>query len=195
MTAIPQGLQPKSDVLPDLLSAAQLGDASAQALLYQEHRAFVARHVLRMTGDAHCVEDLVQEVFIAAFTALPGFRRHSCLQTWLYAIATNKVRNWWASTRRRNTRESLVAASRPPAPVDTPEDDALATDHRRQLYDALGRLPDKLREAFTLRAISGLDLREASEVLGVPISTVSYRTRRAEALLCAELGIAYEEPA
>jgi RNA polymerase sigma-70 factor, ECF subfamily len=50
-------------------------------------------------------------------------------------------------------------------------------------------LSAKLREAFVVRVIEGMSLHEASEVLGVPISTVSYRTRRAEELLCKALDI------
>ena len=58
---------------------------------------------------------------------------------------------------------------------------------------ALGKLPDKLREAFTARAIEGMSLIEASAALGIPISTVSYRTRRAEQLLCAALEIPWRD--
>ncbi|MDC0672406.1 hypothetical protein [Nannocystis radixulma] len=46
-----------------------------------------------------------------------------------------------------------------------------------------------LREAFVARALEGMELREASAALQVPISTVSWRTRRAEAMLCESLGL------
>ena len=62
------------------------------------------------------------------------------------------------------------------------------------LYTALATLPDKLREAFVARAIEGLSLLEAAAILGAPISTISYRTRRAEQLLCAALEIPWREP-
>lgn len=145
-----------------------------------------------MTGNATAVDDLVQEVFISAFSALPGFRRDAQFQTWLYRITTNKVRNWWDAERRRGRREQHVARS-PQEPVVDPEQEAAATEHRRRLYEALGTLPDKYREAFTARAIENLSLQEASAKLGVPISTVSYRTRKAEERLCAVLGIEMED--
>lgn len=173
------------------LAAAQRGDAAAQAALFRLHKDDVARQVLRMTGEPASVDDLVQEVFIAAFGALPGFRREAQLDTWLYRITTNKVRNWWDAKRRRLRREQRVAKS-PPAPVKDPEEQVQARRHRERLYAALAQLPDKYREAFTARAIEGLSLQDASERLGVPISTVSYRTRRAESLLCAELDIETE---
>lgn len=171
-----------------VLAAAQRGDRAAQAALFAAHKDDVARQIQRMTGDRSAVDDLVQEVFIAAFSALPGFRRDAKLETWLYRIANNKVRNWWDAKRRRRQREDRVAGS-PREPVTTPEDEADASEHRRRLYAALGELPDKYREAFTARAIDNLSLQEASARLGVPISTVSYRTRKAEERLCVMLGL------
>ena len=102
------------------------------------------------------------------------------------------MRNWWDSQRRRRRREDL-ASERVSAEVETPEADLEAKQQQRRLYAALGELPDKLREAFVARAIEGMSLQDASAVLGVPISTVSYRTRRAEQLLCAALGIPWRE--
>jgi RNA polymerase sigma-70 factor (ECF subfamily) len=174
-----------------VLAAAQRGDRAAQAALFTAHKDDVARQVQRMTGDQSAVDDLVQEVFIAAFSALPGFRRDAQLDTWLYRITVNKVRNWWDAKRRRRRREDRVAGS-PREPLPTPEDEADATEHRRRLYAALGELPDKYREAFTARAIDNLSLQEASARLGVPISTVSYRTRKAEERLCVLLDLDLE---
>ncbi len=141
-----------------------------------------------MIGDPTVVDDLLQEVFIAAFSNLHSFRGDSQIRTWLYRIATNKVRNWWDSTRRRQHRERR-AAELPEEPSGTPHEDLETREHRERLYQALGSLSPKLREAFVARVIEGLSLQEASEVLEVPISTVSYRTRRAEELLCQALGL------
>lgn len=177
----------------DVLQAAQRGDRPAQALLFTRYRDRVARQILRMVGDPAAVDDLVQEVFIAAFTALPRFRGDAQLGTWLYAIATNRTRNWWDSQRRRRRRED-IASARPPEPQADPEADLDAQQQRDRLYTALATLPDKLREAFVARAIEGLSLLEAAAILGAPISTISYRTRRAEQLLCAALEIPWREP-
>src|SRR5690606_21569694 len=148
----------------------------------------VAAQIQRMTGDPASVDDLVQEVFIAAFAHLGSFRGDSQFQTWLYRIATNKVRNWWDSDQRRRRRE-LRSTEVPEPSFGTPDEDLEAREHRERLYRALGSLSAKLREAFVARVIEGMSLQEASEALGVPVSTVSYRTRRAEDLLCEALGI------
>jgi RNA polymerase sigma-70 factor, ECF subfamily len=176
-----------------VLAEAQRGDRAAQALLFHRYRDRVARQVLRMCGDPAAVDDIVQDVFIAAFTALPRFRGDAQFGTWLYTIATNRVRNFWDAQRRRKRRED-VAASNTPDATETPEQDLVAKQQRDRLYSALASLPDKLREAFVARAIEGMNLIDASAALGAPISTVSYRTRRAEQLLCAALGIPWREP-
>lgn len=178
---------------PAVLAAAQAGDRAAQAAIFEAYKDRVARQVQRMTGDPSSVDDLVQEVFISAFAALSRFRGDAQLGTWLYTIAANRVRNWWDSQRRRRRREDVASErSRADEPA-TPEADFAAKQQRDRFYVALGSLPDKLREAFVARALEGMNLHEASAVLGVPISTVSYRTRRAEQLLCEALGIPWRE--
>jgi RNA polymerase sigma-70 factor (ECF subfamily) len=171
------------------VDAARRGDAAAQASLFENHKQRVAHHVLRMTGDPGAVDDLVQEVFIAAFRRLPDFRGDAQLDTWLYRITVNKVRNWWDSGRRRKARERSAAAVSEAVAGDEPQQQVEAEEKLARLYDALGSLPAKFREAFVARALEGLSLEDASARLGVPVSTVSYRARRAEALLCESLGL------
>jgi RNA polymerase sigma-70 factor (ECF subfamily) len=170
------------------LDRARRHDPVAQRALFDLHKDRVAAQVQRMTGDPTAVDDLVQEVFIAAFANLETFRGDSQLRTWLYRIATNKVRNWWDSDQRRRRRERR-ASELPTELPNTPHEDLVAREHRERLYEAVGTLSTKLREAFIARVIEGMSLQEASEVLEVPVSTVSYRTRRAEDLLCEALGI------
>jgi RNA polymerase sigma-70 factor (ECF subfamily) len=176
-----------------VLAAAQRGDRGAQATLFHRYRDRVARQLLRMCGDRSAVEDLIQEVFISAFAALPRFRGDARLSTWLYTIANNRVRNYWESQRRRKHRELDAARTSAAAVVDTPEEDLVAQRQRQRLYAALATLPDKMREAFVARAIEGMSLLEASEALQTPISTVSFRTRRAEQLLCEALDIPWHD--
>lgn len=175
----------------ELVAAAQQGNEVAQRTLFETHKRRVASQVLRMTGDPTCVDDLVQEVFIRAFSQLATFQGTSQLETWLYTITANKVRNYWDARRRRTLREARACLGDPEAP-QTPEESLEARDRRTQFYAVLGRLPNKYREAFSARALENLSLEEASEALDVPISTVSYRTRRAEELLAQALGLDLE---
>lgn len=171
-----------------LIERARQGDPAAQRAIFDRHKDRVAAQIQRMTGDPSVVDDLLQDVFIAAFANLRGFRGDSQIRTWLYRIATNKVRNWWDSTRRRRRREHR-ASQLPIELAATPQEDLEVREHRERLYQALGQLPAKLREAFVARVIEGMSLQDASEAFDVPVSTISYRTRRAEELLCQALGL------
>ena len=181
---------PREVDVRELIDRARRHDPAAQRALFDLHKDRLAAQVQRMTGNPAAVDDLVQEVFIAAFRNLDGFRGESSLATWLYRIALNQSRKWWDSDRRRRRREQR-AAERASVDVEiTPHEDLEQREHHERLYAALGSLPVKLREAFVARVIEGMSLQEASEALSLPISTVSYRTRRAEELLCAALGVA-----
>ncbi len=173
----------------ELIDRARRHDPAAQRALFEMHKDRLAAQIQRMTGSPAAVDDLVQEVFIAAFRNLEGFRGESSLPTWLYRIGLNQSRKWWDSDRRRRRREQLAGERSNNHATATPHEDLELREHHEQLYDALGSLPAKLREAFVARAIEGMSLQEASEALSLPISTVSYRTRRAEELLCAALGV------
>lgn len=173
---------------PAQLERARRGDPEALRIFFESHKKRVAAQIQRMTGDPTAVDDLLQEVFITAFSRLDELRSDSKLRTWLYRIATNKVRNWWDSNRRRRRRERRASAVPDEAPF-TPHDDLERREHQARLYQAIGELNPKLREAFVARVIEGLSLQETSDVLDVPISTVSYRARRAEELLCEALGL------
>lgn len=181
---------PREVDVHELIDRARRHDPAAQRALFELHKDRLAAQIQRMTGNPAAVDDLVQEVFIAAFRNLERFRGESSLPTWLYRIALNQSRNWWDSHRRRLRRERRAVERLAADTSSTPDEDLELREHHEQLYTALGKLPAKLREAFVARVIEGMSLQEASEALALPISTVSYRTRRAEELLCAALGVA-----
>lgn len=171
-----------------LVAAVRRGDTSAQSEFFVRHKDAVARQVMRMTGDASCVDDLVQEVFVAAFSRLDAFRGDASIETWLHRITINKVRNAWDSRRRRLAREAKVAV--PEATEhDSPDDNVAAGEQLARFYAVLSELPAKYRDAFVCRVLEELSLEDTSEALGVPVSTVSYRARKAEALLTQALGL------
>jgi RNA polymerase sigma-70 factor (ECF subfamily) len=180
---------PPSGAGDDLVAAARRGDRAAQAALFDAHKKRVSQQILRMTGDSAAVDDLVQDVFIAAFSNLDRFRGEAQLRTWLYRITFNKARNWVDSRRRRVVREARAADPGVDLTAEAPDRRLEAHDRLQRFYDALNSLPASFRDAFVARAIEQQSLEEASARLSVPISTVSYRARRAEYLLCKALGL------
>ena len=58
-------------------------------------------------------EDLCQDIFVAVWRALPGYRGDASLRTWLYRIAHNVALTWQARERRRQSRETHLDAEVP----------------------------------------------------------------------------------
>lgn len=96
------------------VAAAAAGDSGAFEALYRRHAPRVYGLCLRMTGNVATAEDCVQDAFVAAWRALPGFERRSGFGTWLHRIAVNAVlaRRRGAAARLESTvgdAEVLVA--------------------------------------------------------------------------------------
>jgi RNA polymerase sigma-70 factor (ECF subfamily) len=134
----------------------------------------------RVIGREEDARDVVQETFLRAFRALPGFRGQAKFSSWLYRITLNLCRDWI----RRQKRTPVVSA---PEGVDIVE---LAADHgptetiedlvaRKRLSavvaDAMRSLPDEQRTAIILKEYHGLTFQEIADLQGCPLSTVKTR--------------------
>ena len=72
-----------------LVERVQSGDKQAFGLLVSKYQRKLGRLISRMVRDSAEVEDIVQDSFIRAYRALPGFRNDSAFYTWLYRIGVN----------------------------------------------------------------------------------------------------------
>ena len=72
--------------------------------IVKEYSERVYWHVRRFVNNHEDADDLVQEIFLKIWTALPSFRGDAQLFTWVYRIATNETLNW---LRREKVRSAL----------------------------------------------------------------------------------------
>ena len=170
----------------ELVRRVKKGDKQAFDLLFIRYQHKIVNLVGRYLRDPEDVEDVAQEAFIKAFRALPRFRGESAFYTWLYRISINTAKN------------HLVARSRRPpgADVDVEEaefmdgadalkegespESALARDELSAAIDAaIGRLPEDLRSAVTLREFDGLSYEQIAVIMDCPVGTVRSRIFRA----------------
>jgi RNA polymerase sigma-70 factor, ECF subfamily len=150
----------------------------------REHAAAIVNLARAMTGSDTDADDLAQETFVRAWRGFAKFRGESTVRTWLHGIALNVIRTHRAKQSRvgqlfrplsRREADEEDPLDRMPAGVDL--EGQLAT--RDAIDRALAALPADLRETLVLRDIQGLEYREISAVLGVPIGTVESRIFRA----------------
>ncbi len=158
----------------------------------------ITHHALRFRriafahlGNVADAEDAVQDAALAALTHVDQFRGQAKMSTWLTAIVINAAR---MKLRRRSTQLQIVSDETDDGQnlaladfvVDTrpgPEEIYRKREIMEKLGEATSRLSPRLREAFQLRDVYGLNIRETASRLGVPRGTVKARTARARTKL------------
>jgi RNA polymerase sigma-70 factor (ECF subfamily) len=165
------------DVDAALLARARRGDERAFATVIEHYDQRLRALAYRLLGDRERMDDALQEAYLKAFRALPGFRGESSPGTWLYRIAYNACLDELARTRPVVSLDSLRERPdpRPTAAEIIPWRDRLAS--------ALAALPPRDRAAVILVDSHGLDYRSAGDVIGVPEGTIASRLNRARAAL------------
>jgi len=174
-----------------LAAAVIAGDSRAFTELMRRHKEALYRFIRRYVGDADEAYDLLQDTFLAAWSALPGFDSARPMRAWLRRIALNKCRDW---SRRRSVRRFFFAA----APIDNnahrvaipasetdPEQERRLADLDRQIAN----LPAGLKEPLLLTQFEGLSHKEAAQILNISPKAVEMRIYRARAQLASGLGL------
>ena len=148
--------------------------------------------VWRATGDSSAVEDLVQDVFLRVFRALPDFGGRAKLSTWIYTIGHRvAIDHRRRASRLREDPGAGYDENADPGHLDrwptnqVADPEALAI--REQAGDlvrtGLAQLPEKYRLPLVYTTIDGLDHATVAEMLGVPRGTVKTLVFRAKQML------------
>jgi RNA polymerase sigma factor (sigma-70 family) len=133
----------------------QAGDADVQRLIAQglyrqalealvrRYQHLIVRHCVTMLGEAGYGEEVAQEVFLAAYRAMPHFRREAPLRTWLWAIARKQCLKALRDARRRRRveeeqRRAIVSGAHRAPPDPAAEDPEVLQQRVRQGLDRLG---------------------------------------------------------
>jgi RNA polymerase sigma-70 factor (ECF subfamily) len=180
-----------------LLAGVRAGDEAAFEALVRACSVSLlatARRFLRHEEDAR---DAVQEAFLAAFKAIPGFDGRARLSTWLHRITINAALQKLRSRRRQHEQpiEPLLPQflpdghqAHPAAEWPEPADARVQRGELCALVHAcIDRLPDAYRSVLLLRDIEGLDTEETARLLGVNAGAVKTRLHRARQALRALL--------
>lgn len=151
------------------------------------HQGAIFRMVYYRTRSRLDAEDLTQDIFLQAYKNLGSLRDSSRSRSWLFQIASNRVRDHY----RKKRLLSLFGSSRfeeddfdrIPAPENGHHPGALNHLMRREFWDIVKRFTAKLsgteREVFLLRFMDQLTIREITEVLGKSESAVKTHLYRA----------------
>lgn len=128
-------------------------------------------HVRRFLCSHEDTNDILQDIFIKIWAALPSFRGDAQLFTWLYRIATNEVLNYL----RKQKFKSLVSFESMQEMMEKKiDEDAFfnGDEVQRQLHKAIQKLPQKQRIVFNLRYFDEMRYEDISEITGTSVGSL-----------------------
>ena len=129
-------------------------------------------HVRRIVHSHEDTDDLMQEIFVKVWTALPSFRGEAQLYTWLYRIATNEALNF---VRKKQVRSSLVNAQSIDADMEKRVDDDPyfnGNEAQKALMKAISQLPKKQKLVFTMRYFDDMKYEDISRILNTSVGAL-----------------------
>lgn len=167
-------------------------DSFNQLILRWERPIYALAY--RQIGREEDARDVVQDAFLRAFRALPGFKGQAKFSSWLYRITLNLCRDWMRRQRRAPfvaTPEGVDDVADLAAPDDGKTESIEDVVARKNLSEHVARamrlLPEEQRSAILLKEYHGLTFQEIAELQGCPLSTVKTRLYQGLTVLRREL--------
>lgn len=170
------------DRLIELARREGTGDTRPFEALVGRHQGFVLANCRVITRSVADAEDLAQEVFAKAFFGLQRFEGRAQFRTWLERIKVNHCLNYLRKTRGTSMVDIDDAALEDhPAMQTAPTAhvDLQAVRDRERIVSVLDAMPDTLRIPLMLRDGDGQSYEEIATQLGIGLSAVKMRIKRA----------------
>jgi RNA polymerase sigma factor (sigma-70 family) len=156
--------------------------------ILSEHGAAISRLTFSYETVASIREELVQEIALAIWQALPHFRGECSERTFVYRIAHNRgLSHVWKRRPPHQPLEEIEESDQPIDPRPHPEERAVRTDQQVRLMSAIQSLPVIHRQMIVLM-LESLSHAQMAEVLGITENNVAVRLNRARKLLKDALG-------
>jgi len=179
-----------------ILRGLRAGIESAYEELLERYEQPVYNVVYRLLGSPSDACDVVQDVFLKIFRGVNSFREQSSLRTWIYRIAVNEAHNhrrWFSRHSRHEVPMEREAMDHDGTfeylqdPGRSPYQQALDSETKSLIEQALMRINPVFRTAVVLRDIQNLSYEEIAEILQVSLGTVKSRILRGREALRREL--------
>jgi RNA polymerase sigma-70 factor (ECF subfamily) len=165
-------------------------DSFNQLILRWERPIYALAY--RTIGREEEARDIVQDTFLRAYRALPGFKGQAKFSSWLYRIALNLCRDWIRKQRRTPTVQmpegiDLIELASTQGPTESIEELVSRREMSAVVAEAMTRLPEEQRTAIVLKEYHGLTFQEIADLQGCPLSTVKTRLYQGLSVLRRQL--------
>ncbi len=179
----------------NLIKAINAGRSDLFHLLVKRYQHKLYNFGLRMCGNKHDAEDMVQDTFLNVFRFLNDFRHESKFKNWLYKIAASaclqkkRVSKYAPEPEKELSWEALTSVidvkklSETPRWASQPLENVLNAELSDHIKAAILALPEKYRVVIVLRDIEGFSTAEAAKILGLTRANVKVRLHRARLFL------------
>jgi len=172
----------------ELVNKLKNGDEEAFRIIFNENHKKVVNACYRMVNDIETAEDLTQEVFIKVYSSIHQFRGESQLSTWIYRIAITKSLDHLRAQKRKKRMAILKYLSgdeEHQIEIEAPKDlnpDVIVDNSERMkiLSNAINKLPENQRVAFSLSKYDEMSSKEIAELLSTSVSAVESLIHRAK---------------
>lgn len=162
-------MPPATEMMTDkeisiLISQGRLEEAFNELVKSYSERLYW--HVRRFLCSHEDTDDLLQEIFIKIWAALPSFRGESQLFTWIYRIATNEALN---HLQKMKVRQALRFSSIDEVMENRIEGDPWfnGDEAQRALSKAIQRLPSRQKAVFLMRYYEEIPYEDLSKIMGI----------------------------
>ncbi|WP_413376823.1 RNA polymerase sigma factor SigW [Alkalihalobacillus sp. 1P02AB] len=168
-----------------IIKEVKKGDEQAFAELVELFKDKVYQVAYRMVGNSYEAQDVAQEAFLRAYTNIEQYDINRKFSTWLFRIATNvaidrlrkKKPDYYLQEEVKGA-DGLTYESQIATDEALPEEQVVTLELQEWVQDEINRLPLKYRTVIILKYIEDLSLKEISDILDMPVSTVKTRIHR-----------------
>jgi RNA polymerase sigma factor (sigma-70 family) len=184
LAMIPNGGMKISESDEALAARHLQGDPEAFDELVRRYMTPIYNLAWRLTRDPMEAENITQESFLRALTALPRVSLAQPLKPWLFKIAVNLCRQWaerkkpqlFSEFEKTGASEIEAVPDGAAPPLEQLVDDEL----RARVRTEVDRLPSLDQTVIVLRYVEALSYEQIAEALDLPLNTVRTRLRRAK---------------
>ncbi len=169
-------------------------DEDGYRQLIQEYQEKIFNTCISLVKNADDADDLTQEVFIEIFNSIHKFREDSLLSTWIYRITVNKSLEHLRKLKRKKRIRILTLFNKENQEMNQEATDfnhpgvlAENEEQSRILFQAIEKLTESQKVAFTLHKLEGLSYDQIADIMQKSLSSVESLMHRAKTNLKKEL--------
>lgn len=144
---------------------------AAFSQLYSRYSERIYHNILRMVKDETTAEEILQDIFLQVWQKRNSIQIEKAFSGWLFTISRNRVQDFFRKIKRDEklyTRLKSVAIEH----YTHIEEAIFQKENAKLLKDVIDILPPQRRKVFELCKLDGLSYKEASEKMGVSLSTI-----------------------